>query len=324
VSFSGGVSALPELGLGPAQLYAQADAALYSAKRSGRTDVVAFEPTMVLTNEGTGGSSTAAVAEVIANGQLRPAYQPIVALPGRHVIGVEGLIRPVAPAPFADPTALFAAAEAGGRLVALDMACIETIVREARYLPDDQFLSLNLTPATAESPEFSSGALLAILARFGFPPERLVIELTERQQLHDPERVRGRIEAWRRAGIRFAADDIGAGNAGLRLLAELSFDILKVDLSLVQRSASEGQSSAVLASVVDLAARTGALVVAEGIEEGGQIEQLVALGITAGQGYHFGRPGPLMAAVPRQALADGQSGVGVAAWRQSIGLTSVS
>ena len=315
ISFSGGMSAIPELAATPAQLYSQADAALYAAKRGGRTDVVCFDPTMAVQLHDSSSSSTA-VAEVIARGQLAAVYQPIVSLENGTVLGVEGLIRPLPPASFSNPLDLFAAAEATGRLTALDLACIETIVAGARGLPSDQFLSLNLSPPTFEAPEFSSGALLAILARHGLAPDRLIVELTERQQLTDPKRVRARLELCRKAGIRFAADDIGAGNAGLRLLAEIRFDVLKVDLSLVQRSASEGQSSAVLGSVVELATRTGALVIAEGVEHGSQLVQLRALGIQAGQGYHLGRPGPLAGqGSPAEPLADG-----VAAWRQSLGL----
>ena len=59
--------------------------------------------------------------------------------------------------------------------------------------------------------------------------------------------MREKLDACRRAGIRLAADDLGAGNAGLRLLSELRFDVLKVDLSLVQRSAAGGPSSEVVA-----------------------------------------------------------------------------
>jgi EAL domain-containing protein (putative c-di-GMP-specific phosphodiesterase class I) len=285
--------------------------------------VVAFDPGMEVQHDDTG-SSSSAVDEVIARGQLRPVYQPIVSLHDGRVLGVEGLIRPVHPAPFADPTALFAAAEATGRLTALDLACIEAIVAGARKLPADQFLSLNLSPPTLEASEFSSGALLAILRRYEFPPQRLVVEITERQPLYDLDRARSRLEACRRAGVRFAADDIGAGNAGLRLLAEIRFDILKVDLTLVQRSASEGQSSAVIGSVVDLAARTGALVVAEGIEVAAQLAQRSALGIEAGQGFFIGRPGPLEVALPAQDSApEPVVAVGMADWRHSMGLTSV-
>lgn len=322
LSFSGGISALPEHALGPAQLYSQADAALYAAKRGGRTDVTTFDPTMAVVHDDPVTSSSA-VAEVIARGQLRAAYQPIVSLASGRIIGVEGLIRPLPPAPFANPAQLIAAAEASGRLTQLDLACIDTIVAGARELPADQFLSLNLSPSTAEATEFSSGALLAILARHGFSPDRLVVELTEGQQLHDLDRVRSRLDACRRAGIRFAADDIGAGNAGLRLLAEIRFDVFKVDLTLVQRSASEGQYSAVLSSVVELAARTGALVIAEGIEHERQLDPLRALGITVGQGYHLGRPGPLVPAVAASESLKAAV-VGVSAWRHSMGLPSVS
>jgi diguanylate cyclase (GGDEF)-like protein len=322
LSFSGGLSSLPELGLGPAQLYAQADAALYAAKRGGRTDIAVFEPSMEVGDAS--GAAVSAVAEVIARGLLHPVFQPIVAIPDGRVIGVEGLIRPLAPAPFSTPLQLFAAAEAGGNVTALDLACVDTIIAGARRLPADQFLTINLAPSTLVASEFSSGALLAILARHEFAADRLIIELTERQSLTDLDRARSRMDAFRRAGVRFAADDIGAGNAGLRLLSEIEFEILKVDLSLVQRSESERPSNAVLGSVVELAARTGALVVAEGIERSAQMAPLLRLGITAGQGFYLGRPGPLEQAVEpvttMRSVATPEALAGVAAWRQSIGL----
>ena len=320
VSFSGGLSALPELAANRAQLFSQADAALYAAKRGGRTDIVAYDPSIAPAEAVDVGGASAAVSEVIARGQLRPVYQPIVALASGHVLGVEGLIRPMPPAPFADPGALFAAAAAGGRLVTLDLACIDAIVAGARALPADQFLSLNISPPTMEAPEFSAASLLAILARHGFAPDRLIVELTEQQSLHKPARVRQRIEACRQTGIRFAADDIGAGNAGLRLLSEISFDVLKVDLGLVQRSESEAPSNAVLGSVVELASRMGALVIAEGVEHASQLRQLGTLGIEAGQGFYLGRPGQIQAAVPEPVPV----AVGIGAWRQSIGLPTVS
>lgn len=323
ISFSAGLSALPELADTGARLYAQADTALYVAKRGGRTDVATFDPAEQVALSPDIGAASSAVAEVIEHGRLAPVYQPIVELPGGRVLGVEGLIRPVPPAPYSTPGELFAAAETGGRTTALDLACIETIVAGAADLPADEFLTLNLSPTTLEAPEFSGATLLRILASHGFPPGRLVIELTERQAIHDPQRVRARMSVCRRAGVRFAADDVGAGNAGLRLLAEIRFDIIKVDLGLVQRSASGGLSGAVLGSVVELASRTGTMVIAEGIEEASQLPQLTAMGIRIGQGYLLGRPGPLVAD-GHGAIEPVPAAVGVAAWRASIGLPTVS
>jgi diguanylate cyclase (GGDEF)-like protein len=329
LSFSAGISALPEPASSRALLYSQADAALYAAKRSGRTDVQVFDPASA-PSEDPGGVGMA-VAEVIARGWLRPVYQPIIELKTGALLGVEGLIRPVAPAPFADPAGLFAAAAASGHLVALDLTCVETIVAGAAGLAPGVFLSVNLSPATVEAPEFSTAGLLSILARHDFPPDRLLIELTEQQPVTDLERVRLKLDTCRGAGIRLAADDVGAGNAGLRLLAELSFDVIKVDLTLVQRSASSAASSAVIESVVALAGRTGAMLVAEGIEYPEQLEQLDRLGITIGQGFLLGRPGSLPGddapvAEPAAAVSMASTieaalgGPSMSAWRQSIGL----
>ena len=87
-----------------------------------------------------------------------------------------------------------------------------------------------------------------------------------------------------------AADDVGAGNAGLRLLSQFQFDVVKIDLSLVQ-SAGEDKTNSVLRSIVEMADRLGATTIAEGVETSAQLRTARRLGITAGQGYLLGRPG---------------------------------
>ncbi len=328
ISFSAGVSSIPLLAANRDQLYLQADAALYEAKRAGRTEVVRYEP-------GTASPRTlpaeqlSTIADVIARRQLRPVYQPIVELASAVVLGYEGLIRPGDEIPFAGPGDLFAAAEATGHIVDLDLACLDVIVGGARDLPETHFLSVNVSAQTVEAPEFGTATLLAILERHGIAPNRIVIELTEHRPLRDPDAARSKFDAFRRHGIRFAADDLGAGNAGLRLLAQVRFDVLKVDLSLVQHSGPGAPSNAVIGSVVGLATQTDALVIAEGLEHEGQVTQVAKLGVRAGQGYLLGRPAPLPpfparrggGELPRPRHLDDEL-VGVAAWRQSIGLST--
>ena len=293
LSFSAGVSTLPDLAGNRSMLYTQADAALDAAKRAGRTEVLVYDPSEEVAASSAGAS--AAIADVIAQNLLRPVFQPIVDLNTGGTLGYEGLIRPVAPAPYADPASLFAAAEASGHTVPLDLACVEAIVAAGARIPNELFLSVNLSPRTVEAPEFNVAAMLSILARYGFPPERLVIELTEHQPIADMEQVRHKLDACRASGMRLAADDLGAGNAGLRLLSDLRFEIVKVDLGLVQRSSPGAPSSAVVESIVAFASRTGALVIGEGVEHEEQVQQLTGLGVTAAQGYLFSRPGPLPA-----------------------------
>jgi EAL domain-containing protein (putative c-di-GMP-specific phosphodiesterase class I) len=174
--------------------------------------------------------------------------------------------------------------------------------------------------------------MLNILARYDFPPERLILELTERQPIADLERVRHKLDACRSAGMRMAADDLGSGNSGLRLLSDLRFDIVKVDLGLVQRSSPGAPSSAVVESIVAFASRMGALVIGEGVEYEEQVEQLTQLGVTAAQGYLFSRPGPLpdwagenrlkQAADRATRPAAVEDDADLDAWRRKIGLAT--
>ena len=132
--------------------------------------------------------------------------------------------------------------------------------------------------------------MTAIFGRRGIRPEQLVIELTEREEVQDLQQLRRNAAACRRAGMRLAADDVGAGNAGLRLLSEIHFDIVKIDLSLVQGGILHDPSHGVLRALQELAARWNATIVAEGVETGEQLAVIRELGITAGQGYLLGRP----------------------------------
>jgi len=91
---------------------------------------------------------------------------------------------------------------------------------------------------------------------------------------------------------------VGAGNAGLRLLSQMQFDIVKIDLALVQAGPQQKTSLAVISSLQELAQRWGAWVIAEGVETSEQLELIRNLGISAAQGYLLGRPGESLEVPP--------------------------
>jgi diguanylate cyclase (GGDEF)-like protein len=308
IPFSGGISACPQFATTRTQLYAQADAALYWCKRHGRASVDVFHPLRdkAASQEASNELSTQ-IAKVVNDGLVRPVYQPIVDLSTGRVLGFEGLSRPAPESGFADPGQMFTAAETVGRTVELDLACLHAVIAGARQMPLDQILTINISPRTIEAPHFSTEALLAILSRHGIGPERVVVELTEREKIEDTNRLQAALTALQRTGLRIAADDVGAGNAGLRLLSQFRFDIVKIDLSLVQEGAERDSSRAVLRSLRDLAGRWGASVIAEGLETAGQLRMVRELAMGAGQGYLLARPmpQPLLAAIDLEPLEQG-------------------
>lgn len=301
-AFSGGLTSAPSFGTSRDQLYSQADDALYRAKRDGRCLVHVYDPATsqatvdvrVITER------SAAVADVLRSGGLRPVYQPIIDLRNGEVLAFEGLTRLPDGTPFRDPGVLFQAAEASGRTYELDLACVSAVLEGARNIDRRIGLSLNLSPRTLETPEFAPERFLARLAVAGWEPGQVIVELTERDAVRDVDRLRrvlGRLQA---TGVRLAADDVGAGNAGLRLLSQIHFDIVKLDLSLVQEGARRETSLEVVRSLADLAARWGAMVIAEGVETPAQLHLIRTLPVGAAQGYLLGRP----ATVPDQRSVD--------------------
>jgi len=292
-SFSAGVSAFPTPSANGARLFRHADAALYWCKRHGRTDVQAYDPDRhgQAGDERNSSELTAAVASVSETRALTAVYQPIYSLSTGIVVGHEGLVRPLPGSGFLDAEALFTAAEATGRTMELDQACIDVVAAGAGgSVSANRYLAVNISPRTLESAEFNAGHLVSLFEGRGVPPTNLVLELTEREIVEDMDRLRHNIDTCRQLGIRIAADDVGAGNAGLRMLSEITFDLVKIDLSLVQSGVLRESSMAVLSALRELADRSSATIVAEGIETADQLQAVRDLGLTAGQGYLLGRP----------------------------------
>ena len=282
----------PDLSPDAAQLRRQADAALLWAKRHGRTDVQVFDPERhgSADDHRATPEMAAAVADVAQRGALQARYQPIYDLETGEPVGFEGLVRPDETAGFPDAGSLFFAAEATDRTVELDLAAIDVVAANAAPTVAGRYLSLNLSPRTLETEQFHVSDVLSVLDQHSLDPRRIVIELTEREAIEDMARLQENLEACRSAGMRIAVDDVGAGNAGLRLLSHIQFDVVKIDLSLVQGGVLRDAALGVLRAIRDLASRTGATLVAEGIETPEQLSVVRSLGIAAGQGFLLAHP----------------------------------
>ena len=139
---------------------------------------------------------------------------------------------------------MFDAAEVAGRVHDLDRAALDVVLRGAPDLDQDVVtLSVNVSPRTLESPEFSSTAFLSIIRRYGMAPDRVVLEMTERETIRDPERLRTVLRASRTPGSSSPPTTSARATPGLRLLSQFRFDVVKIDLSLVQRAGPTTRAS---------------------------------------------------------------------------------
>jgi EAL domain-containing protein (putative c-di-GMP-specific phosphodiesterase class I) len=123
-----------------------------------------------------------------------------------------------------------------------------------------------------------------------------VLEVTE-NALADESEVIGTLRQLRATGVRIAIDDFGTGYASLRYLHRFPADIIKIDRTYVQDIARDPAAARIVGTLWQLFAAIGLTAVAEGIEDPAQVEMLTELGCPMGQGFLFGRPGPLSAVV---------------------------
>ncbi|SFF32568.1 diguanylate cyclase domain-containing protein [Blastococcus tunisiensis] len=230
-----------------------------------------------------------ALDAALAPGGVRSVFQPIVELDTGAVVAYEALARGPE-GPLERPDLLFAAARTAGRLAELDGICRAAAFRGAV----EQGLLAPLTVFVNVEPEVLDSApmddLLAIAE--GAPRElRIVIEITERALSARPAELLRTVERVRSLGWGVAVDDVGADSMSLAFLPLLAPDVIKLDLRLVQER--PGPAIAEIMNAVNAhAERTGAVVLAEGIETPEHLATARALGATLGQGWLFGRPGP--------------------------------
>ncbi|GAA4988589.1 sensor domain-containing phosphodiesterase [Kineococcus glutinatus] len=227
---------------------------------------------------------------LLRTGALHTVFQPIVDLDTRRTVAFEALTRGPEGSALQRPDALFAAARRAGRLAELDRACqvAALAAAEAGGLGAPWTLFLNTEPEAAgqRRPPALPGA----------SPHAVVVELTERALTARPAELLRMVDLLRARGWGIALDDVGADPASLALLPLVRPDVVKLDLRLVQAQ-PDAQIAAIANAVSAQAERDGTLVLAEGVETEEQCATAVALGASLGQGWLFGRPGPLPAAV---------------------------
>ena len=212
--------------------------------------------------------------------------QPIVSLVTREAVGVEALSR--FPAAWGRaPDECFADARSVGRGTDLELLAIRRALRLLDLVPG--YVAVNASAETVMGPEF------AVLLR-GHPLDRVVLELSEHDPVHDYIALRDQLVDLRRDGLRLAIDDVGAGFSSLRHIVETRPDVIKLDRSLVAGVGDDDVLSTLCLALVRFAEGLGAMSVAEGVEDEPDAAALTALGIDYGQGWLFGRPVPVSAA----------------------------
>jgi EAL domain-containing protein (putative c-di-GMP-specific phosphodiesterase class I)/signal transduction histidine kinase len=246
---------------------------------------VAPSPRTHLEAAGEAKVSVADVLEAIRSESFAIHYQAIVEIQHAErfkVAGMEALAR-FASGP---PTEWFAVAREAGVGVEVELAVIKAAVAGFRAAASDQFITLNTSLDTLVNPRL-------LEAVQGIKPSRVIFELSEGSVVDNYQRTKAQIERITSLGYRLAIDDLAGGRIDLWHLVRLRPAIVKFDISLVREIDSDPGRRSLVNALKWLGDLLSCKVVAEGIEQTGELETLRRLGIHYGQGYLLGRPAPL-------------------------------
>ncbi len=239
------------------------------------------------------------IRRAIAQRRFHLEYQPIMGLSDRVLHHFEALLRPEKGLLGAEagPQDFVTLAETVGLTEELDLAVTEVALQAASGLTGTQRIAVNISGLSLQSLEFRKN-LTTLLDAHPAVGQRLMVELTESAEIEEEAQAAETLEALSARGIPVCLDDFGAGAAAFRYLKAFRVDYVKVDGSFVQAAMRSERDRSFVASMVDLSVAVGARVVAERIETEEMALMMRSLGVHLGQGWHFGRPGPLPKVAP--------------------------
>lgn len=230
----------------------------------------------------------------VDRGELALQFQPQIDVRTRRVVGAEALLRWHHPSlGRISPDIFIPMAEDQGEMVrigawVLEQAC-SLGATFSRPLATPFGVSVNLSPLQLRTSNFPA-RVGETLARSGFPPERLTLEITERMLVRNTAESLRVLAELACLGVKLSMDDFGLGHSSLAYLLQFAFDEIKVDRSFVAGADRNATSAAIVRATVGLARDLGLASTAEGVETEAQFALLEELGCTAAQGHLFSAP----------------------------------
>ena len=173
---------------------------------------------------------------------------------------------------------------------------VTTLADRRAALPEDFFISVNVSPVQLMMDDSLTGYIRQTLTRHALPIEAIELEITETARIYCLPRLAEKIRVLHRAGICIALDDFGTGFSSLCHLQQLPFDLLKIDRSFIGTLPDSTIGKAIVGAMLRLCRELGREVCAEGIETREQLGWLQHLGCARGQGFLLGKPEPELTA----------------------------
>ena len=264
-------------------------------KQAKRGEGIAFYAPVALAQLHVRFDRETALRQAIERDEITLAFQPLVNLKARSIVGFEALARWTLGDNIIPPTDFVPIAEDSGLIVPLgrriiDRALATLKVWDARLggtIP--VHMSINVSPIQLARDDIVAAIRSAMKAN-DVRGDRLMIEVTESCLVENPDAADAILRALTALGVRIAMDDFGTGYSNIASLQRMPIDTLKIDRSLVAAIETNTDSLAIVRTIQRLAEALGMKTTAEGIETDTVAQQIAAIGCDTAQGYLFSKP----------------------------------
>lgn len=295
IGASVGFACYPDDGDSSADLVRNADAAMDTAKNTGRDQVCGYARAM--TEEvHQRFELERGLHKALENSEFELHYQPLIQVRSRRAFGVEVLLRWRHPQHgLIAPDQFIPLAEQNGLIVPIGSWVLHEACRQAR-LWQQQGLGLELIAVNLSPRQFIQQDVVALvrsaLQTSGLPASMLELELTESALMTNVQQGEQTLKQLKALGVTLAIDDFGTGYSSLAYLRRFPLDKLKIDKSFLAGVPQNNEDNQLVTTILDLAANMRLDVVAEGVETEAQWRFLQGRGCGACQGYLFSRALP--------------------------------
>ena len=277
------------------ELMRHADTAMYRAKNAGRNCIALFDESMLESVTKRLDVETA-LYRALERNELHLVHQPIVDIDLGIVVGFEALMRwDRGQSQVVSPDEFIPIAEETGIIVPLGSWAINDALTQLRSWIDaghcsaSTTMSVNVSVRQLHDPQFVT-VVTEALTSSGVPAEQLWLEVTESVMITEPTQALASLHRLNALGVRIAIDDFGTGYSSLSLLQRFPIQCIKIDRAFVNDVVTEPATQNIVRTIIAMAIAMGADVVAEGVENTEQLDQLLSLECHRAQGYLFSRP----------------------------------
>jgi EAL domain-containing protein (putative c-di-GMP-specific phosphodiesterase class I) len=293
VSASIGIALYPNDGSTSEQLLKNADTAMYQVKSHGKNAYQFFTPEMNIKIQDRLHKETK-LRRALERQEFVLHYQPRIGLPTGQIIGMEALIRWQPEGQhLIYPLDFIPILEESGMIVSVGEWVLRTACQQNKRW-QEQGLGELMIAINISARQFFQQNLIEkieqILKETDMSPSYLIIELTESIIMHDVEAAIVQLQKLKEMGIHLAIDDFGTGYSSLNYLKRFPVDELKIDKSFINGLLIEKNDASIVMAIIALAHSLEMKVVAEGVEDGNQLNFLMAQKCEEIQGYYFSRP----------------------------------